>query len=190
VNSQKTLLYFFKKYILVFIILLSYLFDGWINNFAIILSSFYIFFYLIIKKEYDLYLLFLLLLPCIAIGSYDSTNSVLTSSVSLRNINTNFILGPIVISTSFFAALAIPIKLLVELNKNKNKNVLVLWFISLILTILGLFISYFKGFENPSGLTVGFRISLTFGVFFLKSYVNNQNLFYKYIDYIIFNEIS
>lgn len=180
---MKHLLTDLKKYGFLYFLILLHLFGGVIASFAIVVSSFYAFFYFCFKKEVDLYLLFLLLYTNICMSPNSDTEGVVYINVGIyawfKNV---LIIGPIALSTKFALALATPIRALLNLERAKPYWLLALWYLVIIFSIIGLFLSFFSGTENAAGLTVGFRIALTIGIVLIPQLIKSKEIFLKQFD--------
>lgn len=172
-----------KKYGIFYILILMHFPGGIISNVVVLISSLFAFYYFIFKKNIDLYIVFLLLFTNIALGNSGEDaagNNFLTSL-----FNNVVVVGPLAISTKFFFVLAIPFRIIVY-KKDLNFNLLfILWLFIVLFALIGLLYSYINGAENKSGLTVGFRIALVFGIFFLKFPSLNKDVFYSSLNRIL-----
>jgi hypothetical protein len=157
------------------ILSVGHLFGGIISIVSIVLISFLAFFYFIIAKKLDIFTVFLLLVPNVLfelLSIYPNEKNLL-----LANFNNVIFLGSFSISSKFFLALAVPIRLLLCKNKtNKAKSLLTLYFIILSISIISLFYAYLIGISNSSGLTIGLRSVLSLGVLFLPN-IFNENFY-------------
>ncbi|WP_433833720.1 O-antigen ligase family protein [Flavobacterium anhuiense] len=172
-----------KKYGMLYVLIFLHLFGGVIADFAIIVSSFYAFFYFSLKKEIDLYVVFLLLYTNICMGQNSDAENVSNINVGIYALFKNvLIIGPIALSTKFAFALAVPVRALLNFAKTKPYWLVGIWFLTVLFSIIGLFISFFSGAENKAGLTVGFRIVLTMGVVLLPQLVSSKERFLKQFD--------
>lgn len=101
------------------------------------------------------------------------------------------IIGPIALSTKFALALATPIRALLNIEKVKSYGLLAIWYLAVIFSIIGLFVSFTSGQENKAGLTVGFRIALTMGIILIPQLVSSKKEFLRQFDKIfIFSAVS
>jgi hypothetical protein len=159
----------------VLILIIGHLFGGFISTVSIFLISFLAFFYFIIARELDVFTIFLLLVPNILfelLSIYPNEKNLL-----LANFNNVIFLGSFSISSKFFLALAVPLRLLLCKNKtNQTKSLLTLYFIILSISIISLFYAYLIGISNSSGLTIGLRSVLSLGVLFLPN-IFNENFY-------------
>jgi hypothetical protein len=176
-------LFEFKKYGVFYILILLHFPGGVISNVAVLVSSIYSFYYFATKKHIDLYLIFLLLFTNIALGNSgeESTgNNFLTAL-----FNNVVVLGPLAISTKFFFVLAIPFRIVIYKRDLKVNYLFILWLLIVLFSLIGLLYSYINGAENKSGLTVGFRIALVFGIFFLRFPSISKEVFYSSLSQIL-----
>ena len=172
-----------KKYGVLYFLIILHLFGGIIANVAIILSSCYAFYYFCFRKEVDLYVVFLLLFTGICMGQNSESENVSNINVGIYALFKNvLIIGPIALSTKFAFALATPVRALLNLGKTKSYWLLGLWYLVILFSIIGLFLSFFSGQENKAGLTVGFRIALTVGVVLIPQLVSSKKEFLKQFD--------
>ncbi len=183
------LISFINKYgIPLFLIILHFCGD-FINYVAIICSSIYLAIYYLSKSKVDLYKIFLLLVPSIIFkDKLEFSDADLIFSSNLPKIYNTIIIGPLALSSRFIFSLSVPIKLLLTFNKNKDRLLVLLWFFSVALSIIGLYYSYFSNSENSSGLTVGFRIALSLGIV-LSPLVVEVKSFYKELNYILLTSL-
>lgn len=148
------------------ILIIGHMLGGIISAVSIVFISFLAFFYFILAKKLDIFTIFLLLVPNVVfelLSIYPDENNVL-----LMNFNNVIFLGSFSISSKFFLALAVPIRLLFFAKiSHQYRILLALYIIILIISIISLFYSYSVGISNSSGLTIGFRSVLSLGVLFL-----------------------
>jgi hypothetical protein len=174
-----------KKYGIFYFLILLHFVGGSVTNMVVILSSLYSFFYFSTRKSIDLYTIFLLLFTNIALGNGADEFSSNVSFISF--FNNVVIIGPLAVSVKLFLVFSIPFRLYL-LNKNLKINFyFIAWCFIVLFSFLGLIYSYVYGAENKSGLTVGFRISLLFGVFFINfsnidkiDFYNKLNKIFKF----------
>lgn len=172
-----------KKYGGLYFLILLHLCGGIVANIAIIISSLYAFYYFCSKKEVDLYVIFLLLYTNICMGQNSEAENVSNINVGIYVLFKNvLIIGPIALSTKFAFVLATPVRVLLNLGKTKSYWFLALWYLAILFSIVGLFLSFFSGYENKAGLTVGFRIALTMGVVLIPQFVSYKKEFLKQFD--------
>jgi hypothetical protein len=158
------------KYVPFYLLILLHLLGGPLAYFAIISSSIYTFYYLTFYKKIDLYVIFLLLFVGVCIGM-NSEDSSIALNVPIYNKFINVLLiGPVALSTKLAACLAIPFRLVLTFKRNNEKYKIYIWYLMLFFSIIGLFLAFFSGSQNNSGLTVGFRIVLSLGVIVLPSF--------------------
>ena len=150
---------------------------------GVIASSIFAFYKILFYKKIDFVTLFLLFIPSIVLRD----NTVLSSNNSFISfqsgwvqlffptLKSSFSLGSLSISPSFFAAIAVPFRLIKEF-RSINRYLLILWLFALVLSITGLFISIINGISSAGGLTVGLRIVLTLGVLILPKVINFNDL--------------
>jgi hypothetical protein len=179
-----------KKYGFFFFLILLHLIGGSVANAAIIVSSCYSFFYFSFKKELDLYVVFLLLFTNICMGQNSEAENVSNINIGVYNNFLNvLIIGPLALSTKFAFALAVPVRVLMNITKAKSYFSLLLWFFIIFTSLVGLFLSFSSGVENKAGLTVGFRIALTMGVVLLPAMVCDRKEFLKQLDKILITSL-
>lgn len=172
-----------KKYGGLYFLILLHLCGGIIANLAIIISSCYAFFYFCFKKEVDLYVVFLLLYTNICMGQNSDAENISNINVGIYAFFKNvLIIGPIALSTKFAFALAVPVRALLNFAKTKPYWLFGVWSLTVLFSIIGLFLSFFSGAENKAGLTVGFRIALTMGVVLLPQLVSSKEEFLRQFD--------
>lgn len=181
-----------KKYWFLYFLILLHLLGGIIANVAIIVSSCYAFYYFCFRKEVDLYVVFLLLYTNICMGQNSEAENVSNINVGVYTLFKNvLIIGPIALSTKFAFALATPVRALLNLEKTKSFWVLMLWYLAVLFSIIGLFVSFASGQENKAGLTVGFRIALTMGIVLVPQLISSKEEFLRQFDKIfIFSAVS
>ena len=159
--------------LIVFILVVGHLFGGIISIFSILLISLLAFFYFVLAKKLDIFTIFLLLVPNILfelLSIYPNDANLL-----LSNFNNVFFLGPFAITSKFFLALAVPIRLMFNKKNSVQATVVLnLYFIILFISIISLFYAYLTGIRNSSGLTIGFRSVLSMGVLFLPNLFNGN----------------
>lgn len=173
-----------RVYALAYIVILAHFPGGFIANIAIIVSSLWAFGYFIIRKKVDLYLLFLLLIPSICFTPQSDPDSV-SSSFLLQNFQNVVVVGPLAVTVRLALALAIPFRMVMQFGRLRTLPLIGLWILCVLLSIGGLYLSFASGNENPSGLTVGFRIALSMGVILMPGCVADKQIFYRYFDQII-----
>ena len=172
-----------RKYGVFYFLIFIHLLGGLIADFAIIVSSVYAFYYFCLKKEIDLYVVFLLLFTSICMGQNSYIENVSNINVGIYDLFKNILfIGPIALSTNLALALAVPVRILLNLKRNKTYCFISIWYLALFLAVISLFSAFFSGLENKSGLTVGFRIVLTMGVLFLPQLVSSKEKFIKQFD--------
>ncbi|UKJ08251.1 O-antigen ligase family protein [Solitalea lacus] len=116
-------------------------------------------------------------------GQNAEAENVLSINVGIYALFKNvLIIGPIALSTKLAFALATPVRAILNLEKTKPYWLLALWYLAVIFSIIGLFVSFFSGLENKAGLTVGFRIALTMGVVLIPTLVSSKEKFLKQFD--------
>lgn len=92
---------------------------------------------------------------------------------SLVNV---YILGPVALSVSFLMALAVPVRLVMQI-KIESKNWLhLIWLTAFSLSIFGLYLAKSKGIESAGGLTIGLRIVLSIGALLIPLGTNKNHL--------------
>ncbi|TDO21973.1 hypothetical protein [Pedobacter duraquae] len=176
-----------RKYGVLYFLIMLHLFGGGIANAAIVVSSVYAFIYFVFKREVDLYVVFLLLFTNICMGQNSDAENVSNINVGIYNNFKNvLILGPLALSTKFTFVLAIPFRALINITKSKNYFLLAGWYLLILLSLIGLLMSFTSGIENKSGLTVGFRIALTMGVILLPQMVSHKDDFLRQFDKIMY----
>ncbi len=170
-------------YLMVYFLILLHFAGGLISHIAILISSILIFLYVAFSPKLDLYLIFLLIIPSIIFKTDSTTFN--KANFLLKNFNNVWILGPVALSSSLMMVMAVPVRLLIYFRSIKYKFLAILWFFTLILAIVGLFLAVLNGEKNPSGLTVGLRIALTIGTVLIGQSVKNKENFIESIDKII-----
>ncbi len=171
---------FIKKYQLEVLLLLLQLTP--LSTLAILIASMYIFYVVAFKKRLDFVSLFLLLLPSIALkGSEEVFRAGLNQyeqeswfQIYLPYLKNEFVLGPLAITPRLFAVLAVPFRVLKNINHQKNIFLLLLWIVSLGISIIGLYIAYHNGIKSPGGITIGLRIVLSLGVLFFPLAIKRE----------------
>lgn len=157
---------------------------GPISLIGLIAGSVYVFYKIALNKEIDLVSIFILLIPSIALG-YNFVNTESISDLAIANnwikiklpaIKTVYLLGPVAISVPFFAALAVPVRLIVFFKNNSNKLLFGIWFLVLLISIIGLLLAIINKQVSAGGLTVGLRIALTIGAILLPLSVTSRKL--------------
>lgn len=175
-----------KKYGIFYLLILLHLFGGVIAHAAIIISSCYAFYYFSFKKDIDLYVVFLLLYTNICMGQNSDAEDVISINVGLYSLFQNvLIIGPIALSTKFAFALATPIRAFIYIKNKKSYGLLAVWYLAVLFSIIGLFLSVGSAQENKAGLTVGFRIALTMGVVLIPQLVSSKEMFLRQFDKIL-----
>lgn len=172
-------------YLLVYFLLLLHFVGGIISNIAILITSLWIFYYIVFVREWDIYLIFLLIVPIIIFTAEADPDAQTTSNILLRNFKNVWIIGPFALSSAFLMALAIPFRLFIDFGISKHKYLTITWLINLLLAIAGLVLAVITGEENPSGLTVGFRIALSLGAILLTKSISDKEALFKGLDKII-----
>ncbi|NWJ51803.1 MAG: hypothetical protein HXX14_13160 [Bacteroidetes bacterium] len=170
-------------YVVYFLILLHFI-GGMITNLSILITSIWVFYYIVFVRRWDIYLIFLLILPTICF-SVENDLGIGESLSIFDNFNNVWLLGPLALSSNFTMALAIPIRLLIDFGKTKFKFLTIIIFINIFLAICGLLFSLLSGESNPSGLTVGFRITLSLGTVLLSKSIIDKKTFIEGLDKII-----
>lgn len=180
---MKDILADLNKYGVFYFLILLHLCGGMIANMAIIVSSCYAFYYFSFKKDIDLYVVFLLLYTGICMTPNSDAENISNISIGAYALFKNvLIIGPIALSTKLAFSLATPVRALLNFRKSRPYWLVVLWYIIIVFSIIGLFLSFFSGVENKSGLTVGFRIALTMGVVLLPQLVSSKEEFLRQFD--------
>lgn len=150
-----------------------------LSGVATIIGSIYIFSHIVFSKWIDIYKLFLLLIPSIILVQGDEF-SILKSTyynemnwlrILIPNLSSVVLVGALAISPHFFAALALPFRLI---RKVTNRFYFVLWLTVLVISIYGLNLSITEGVESAGGLTVGLRMALIIGVLILPLSVDRK----------------
>jgi len=153
-----------------------------ISLIGLILGSIYIFYIIAFKSKFDLVSVFILLIPSIALGyrfeniEYYSNPEISTNWIKLYlpAVKTVYLLGPIAISIPFVAAIAVPFRLILFFRNNCNKILVIIWFLVLIISIIGLVLAIIKNQVSTGGLTVGLRIALSIGAILFPLSVNGS----------------
>jgi hypothetical protein len=149
------------KYAPFLLLIILHLFGGFLAYFSILFSAIYTFYYISFSKKIDLYVIFLLLFVGVCIGMNSEDSSIALNVPIYNNFINVIIIGPVSVSTKLAACLAIPFRLLFTFKQNNEKFKVLIWNLAVVFSILGLFLAFFSGSQNNSGLTVGFRIILT-----------------------------
>lgn len=149
-----------------------------------IVQSALIFYYIGFKNEIDLFQIFLLLVPVIAFRSGNSNEKILieTGSAGLSWISYYLpylqgiiMVGPVAVSTKLFGALGVLVRILKNYRKFSIHHLF--WFIALIISIIGLYLSVTNRLESAGGLTVGVRIVLSIGVLLFPLVVDRKKIY-------------
>jgi len=172
-------------YLIVYFLLLLHFFGGYISNIAILVTSLWVFYYIIFVKEWDLYLIFLLIIPTVVFSTEIVTETFSIKNVVFGNFKNVWIIGPFALSSAFMMALAIPFRLFIDFGASKHKFLTIVWLINLALAIAGLVMAIITGEENPSGLTVGLRIALSLGAILITKSIVDKEAFFTSLDKII-----
>lgn len=149
---------------------------------GLFLGCIYIFYKIAFVREIDLVSIFILLLPSIAFG-YDivkpdlNNNEFNNSWIKIYFPSTTlvYIIGSAAISIPFCAALAVPIRLILFFKKNNHTFLVLFWFGSLAISIIGLLLAIYNNQVSSGGLTVGLRIVLSLGVLLFPLSINLKN---------------
>lgn len=153
---------------------------------GVIAASFYIFYKVAFANKLDVLSLFLILLPSIVLRQddvffqlgqtqFDETSWI---KVFIPSLQTSVSIGILVVSAQFFAALAVPVRILRSLNF-KNIKIVFFWILALILSFYGLYLAKISGIDSAGGLTVGLRITLSLGVLLFPILINQEELYGK-----------
>ncbi len=172
-------------YLIIYFLILLHFAGGFVSNLAILITSILIFVYILFAREWDLYLIFLLLIPSIAFSGTSISDVADKASPLTQNFKSVWIIGPLALSAGFAMALAIPIRLLLDFSKSKHQSLIFIWFINLLLAITGLIVAVINKQENPSGITVGLRIALTTGAILIQKKIIDKEHFLESIDRIV-----
>lgn len=171
--------------LIVYFLILLHFVGGITSNLAILVTSLWIFFYIVFKREWDIYFIFLLIIPTIVFTKGINLSDSQADTTFFHNFKNVWIIGPFALSSSFAMALAIPIRLIIDFGRSNFKFLTIILFINLILAICGLALAVYSGEQNPSGLTVGFRIVLAIGAILITKAVIDKDVFLKSLDKII-----
>lgn len=173
------------SYVLTYCLLILHFIGGNIANLSILITSLWIFYYIIFVRNLDLYLIFLLLIPTIVFSEQNSLDSFSNNITLFSGFKNVWIIGPFALSSAFMMVLAVPFRCIIELRKTTPKFLTILWLINILMAFGGLIIALFLKTENPSGLTVGFRIALTIGTLLITKTVTDKKTFFESFDKII-----
>jgi hypothetical protein len=185
VKSKFPLIYN-KKYFFTFVLMLGHFFGNPLNSIMVLVSTFILVLHVYKSKFLDLYYIFLLLIPILMFSSEIDSSSNTGYDNFFIYFNNILIIYPLAISSSFlltFSVLMRTIKLFLFID---NKNYFIFWFITLLFSIIGLYLSVANNIINPSGITTGLRIVLTIGVLFLPLSIESTDKFYQAFDKILF----
>lgn len=185
-NYLNSIFSHFKTYGLAYLCILLHFLSGVINIVAILITSFWLLWYFTVKKNVDIYLVFLLLIPSIAFERTSENNDVQTTVSLFTNYNSVIFLGPIALSTRLTFCFAILARVLLNIRTLRFPALTIAWFISICLAVAGLVYAVILGSENSSGLTVGFRIALSMGAVLLGKTFLLSEYYYKGLNKIIF----
>jgi hypothetical protein len=185
-------MYLVKKiYLLAILLTLGQVVGGVIADISIIIAFCFSFLYFCFSREVDIVLIFLMLTPSIVLRNIPPENGTFLFfgksnyhdytwlQIALPKLKDVFIVGPFALSAKLGFALAVPIRLICFFNKTRYPNSLILWFLVLIISIGGLWLSVYKGIKSESGITVGLRIALSLGTLFLPSCISDMAKFNK-----------
>lgn len=160
------------------------------------MQSVLIFYFIGFKKEINLFEIFLLLVPVIAFRSGNSSEKNLidtgTAGLSwisyyLPYLQSIIMIGPVAVSTKLFGALGVLVR--VVLNYRKFSTQHLFWFIALVISIVGLYMSVTNRLESAGGLTVGVRIVLSIGVLLFPLVVDRKKIYLQLRQIISFSAI-
>ena len=180
-----------KYYLLAIVLVVGQIVGGVISDVSVIITFFWSLIYFSIKKEIDLVLIFLLLLPSIVLRNSSSDQNffiffgesdygkITWLTVALPRFNNVYALGPVVLSGKLGFAMAVPIRLIIYLKKTKYPISFILIFIVLAISIIGLIMSVKYGISSQSGITIGLRMALSMGVLFLPLSLGGKAIFKK-----------
>jgi hypothetical protein len=175
----------FKTYGVAYLFILLHFFSGIVNMLAILVTSIWLLWYFTIKKNVDIFLVFLLLIPSIAFERTSENNDVQTTVSLFTNYNSVIFLGPIALSTRLTFSFAILARVLLNIRTIRFPLLTIAWFISIGLAVAGLIYAVILESVNSSGLTVGFRIALSIGAVLLgRTFLLNED-YYKGLNKVI-----
>lgn len=161
-----------------------------------IVQSVLIFYFIGFKKEINLFEIFLLLVPVIAFRSGNSSEKNLidtgTAGLSwisyyLPYLQSIIMIGPVAVSTKLFGALGVLVR--VVLNYRKFSTQHLFWYIALVISIVGLYMSVTNRLESAGGLTVGVRIVLSIGVLLFPLVVDRKKIRFQLIQIVFLSAI-
>ncbi len=166
-------------------LIIAHFLGSFIGNLAIVVSSLWAFAYFSFKKELDLYVIFLFLVPSIVLAPYgDDAQGFLGKY--LRNFHNVLFIGPLALSVNLFLAFAVPVRLFLNSVKIRFYGLAFLWLTVVLLAIGGLYIAFSSEQTSKSGLTIGIRIALSVGVLLLPLSIKDKTEYYKSLDMIVF----
>ena len=171
-----------KRYSFAYLLIFLYFPGGLVTDFAIIVTSLWAFSYFLIKRELDLFLIFLFLVPSIVFNSSSGNVNDINEHNLFSNYRDVIFLGPVALSTPLALVLALPFRLLSQFTKTNNSLVISLWLFVVFLSVIGLLLAYNIGTSNDSGLTVGLRYVLSIGTVLLPLSIKDKDSFYHSID--------
>lgn len=189
-----------KLYLLAGLLVIGQISGGLIADISVIIAFLVSFIYFSFTRKLDILLIFMFLIPSIVLRNihlrdgfflqfgYSDYKEHTWLQFALPNLKDVFMLGPVALSAKLGLALAVPVRLLKTFKNSSYRNYKVLWFMVLLIAIIGLILSVLKGIESDSGITVGFRIVLSMGTMFLPLCITNRQVFEKDILHIL--EIS
>lgn len=161
-----------------------------------IVQSVLIFYFIGFKKKINLFEIFLLLVPVIAFRSGNSNEKILieTGSAGLSWISYYLpylqgiiMIGPVAVSTKLFGALGVLVRILINYRKFSIQHFF--WFVALVISIIGLYISVSNRLESAGGLTIGVRIVLSIGVLLFPLIVDSKKMYIQLRQIISFSSL-
>lgn len=185
------------KYLIAALLVVGQVSGGLIAEVAIIISFFWSFYHLSVEREIDLVLIFLLLFTSIVlrtsavesdsffinrISEYGSFNWIKFPLPSLQNM---FVFTSIAVTSKLGFALAVPVRIIRFWSIVKNKKLVLIWFLILTISVIGLVLSVQQGIQNDAGITIGFRIVLAIGAIFAPIAIKNKEKYFKQVVLIL-----
>lgn len=148
-----------------------------------VISSLYIFLKIGFSYKLDIFCLFLLLLPTIALNQNDILFQIGQNKMGesgwinffIPSLKDVVMIGPLALSTRLFAALAVPVRL-VLFRKQVKVGHFILWAFAFVISIYGLYLSASLGLTSEGGITVGLRITLSMGVLLFPAVIEKREL--------------
>lgn len=162
-------------------------FGGAISAVAIVLSCVWLFAHFVWRRNVDLFLVFVLLVPSIVFVSTDPGAQDVASDLTIFNrFNSVVFVGPIALSTRLAFSLAIVTRVILRWRRIRMRALTAGWLLAVGLASVGLAYSFMAGNKNPSGLTVGLRIALSVGAVLVPRCVRDREDYVDGMDRILF----